>query len=226
MTSCRLALRPLCFRCASLPDLPTYAGFVAAVLLMQAVPGPDTVLVAARGMGQGLRIALATVFGMTVLAGLIQLPLLAFGLGEIAGSHPAIFDAIRIAGAAYLVWLGLRYMFMSGTASREALPRDARSPWRAAIQGMIINLMNPNPLIFMLAFLPQFVDPARGPVALQLLVLGATQKVTGFGVLGAVALAAGRVGDRMAAKPGMARWQARIAGAILVALGIWLLASR
>lgn len=224
MTSCRLALRPLCFRCASLPDLPTYAGFVAAVLLMQAVPGPDTVLVAARGMGQGLRIALATVFGMTVLAGLIQLPLLAFGLGEIARSHPAIFAVIRIAGAAYLVWLGLRYLF--GTAPREALPRDARSPWRAAIQGMIINLMNPNPLIFMLAFLPQFVDPARGPVALQLLVLGATQKVTGFGVLGAVALAAGRVGDRMAAKPGMARWQARTVGAILVALAIWLLASR
>ena len=82
-----------------MPDLPTYAGFVAAVLLMQAVPGPDTVLVAARGMAQGMHIALATVLGMTVLAGLIQLPLLAFGIGKIARSHPAMFDVIRFAGA-------------------------------------------------------------------------------------------------------------------------------
>ena len=108
-----------------LPDLPTYAGFVAAVLLMQAVPGPDTILVATRGMAQGLRIALATVFGMTVLAGLVQLPVLAFGLGEIARSHPAIFDVIRLMGAAYLVWLGLRYAFKSGSASSVALPRRA-----------------------------------------------------------------------------------------------------
>ena len=192
---------------------------------MQAVPGPDTVLVAARGMGQGLRVAFATVFGMTLLAGLVQLPLLALGVGEIARSHPAIFDAIRFAGAAYLVWLGLSYMFKSGSAS-EALPRDAPSPRRAALQGMVINLLNPNPLIFMLAFLPQFVDPARGMVATQLLVLGATQKMTGFGVLGLVALASGRAGDRMAARHGIARWQARIAGAILVALGIWLLVFR
>jgi threonine/homoserine/homoserine lactone efflux protein len=209
-----------------LPDLSTYAGFVAAVLLMQAVPGPDTVLVAARGMGQGMNIALATVLGMTVLAGLIQLPLLAFGIGEIVRCHPAVFDVIRFAGAAYLVGLGLHYMFRSGRASSNAAPRDASSPWRAAIQGMVINLMNPNPLIFMLAFLPQFVDPERGEVATQLLVLGATQKATGFGVLGLVALASGRIGDRLSARPGIARRQAQIAGGMLVALGLWLLVSR
>ncbi len=168
---------------------------------MQVVPGPDTILVAARGMGQGLRVALATVFGMTVLAGIIQLPLLAFGLGEIARSRPAIFDAIRLVGAAYLVWLGLRAI-LKDKASREALPRDTPPPpLRAAIQGMVINLMNPHPLIFMLAFLPQFVDPAQDAVATQLLVLGATQKVTGSGVLGLVALASARLGDRLAARP-------------------------
>src|SRR5688572_13008807 len=172
---------------------------------MQAVPGPDTVLVAARGMGQGLRIALATVFGMTVLAGLIQLPLLAFGLGEIARAHPAIFDVIRLVGAAYLVWLGLCYLLRSGGSPSNTVPQDAPSPARAALQGMVINLMNPNPLIFMLAFLPQFVDPARDAVAMQLLVLGATQKATGFGVLGLVALASGRLVDRLAARPDIAQ---------------------
>jgi threonine/homoserine/homoserine lactone efflux protein len=78
----------------------------------------------------------------------------------------------------------------------------------------------------MLAFLPQFVDPARGMVATQLLVLGATQKATGFGVLSVVALASGRLGAQMAGRPGIARWQARIAGAMLMALGIWLLMAR
>jgi threonine/homoserine/homoserine lactone efflux protein len=144
---------------------------MAAVLLMQAVPAPDTVLVAARGMGQGLRIALATVFGMTMLAGLIQLPMLAFGLGEIARSHPAIFDAIRLVSAAYLVWLGRR---RSG---------------------------------------------AGGAVTTQL-------KATGFGLLALVALASGRVGDRLASRPDIAHWQARISGAILVAIGVWLLIAR
>lgn len=86
--------------------------------------------------------------------------------------------------------------------------------------------MNPNPLIFMLAFLPQFVDPERGAVATQLLVLGATQTATGFGVLGLVALASGRIGDRLSARPGIARRQAQIAGGMLVALGLWLLVSR
>jgi threonine/homoserine/homoserine lactone efflux protein len=91
---------------------------------------------------------------------------------------------------------------------------------------MVINLTNPNPLIFMLAFLPQFAEPARGDVAAQLLVLGATQKLTGFGVLALVALGAGRLGERLAQKPGAAIWQGRIAGAIMIALGAWLLVAR
>jgi threonine/homoserine/homoserine lactone efflux protein len=74
-------------------------------------------------------------------------------------------------------------------------------------EGLIANLTNPNPLIFMLAFLPQFVDPERGPVAAQLLVLGATQKATGFAILGATALAAGAVGGWLARRPGWIAWQ-------------------
>jgi threonine/homoserine/homoserine lactone efflux protein len=192
--------------------------------MMQAVPGPDTILVAVRGMAQGLTIALFTVIGMTLLAGLVQLPLLALGLGALAQSFPAIFDLIRLVGAAYLVWLGLRLIYAGAGPSSPLLP-DAPSAPRAMVQGMIVNLMNPNPLIFMLAFLPQFVDPLRGSVAGQLLVLGATQKATGFAVLGLVALGSGKVGDWLASKPRVVLWQGRIAGAITILLGVWLLAS-
>jgi threonine/homoserine/homoserine lactone efflux protein len=87
-----------------LPDLSAYFAFLAAVLLMQAAPGPDTILVAVRGMGQGRAVAFCTVFGMTVLAGLVQLPLLAFGLGAVARAFPPVFDVIRLAGAASSSW--------------------------------------------------------------------------------------------------------------------------
>lgn len=193
---------------------------------MQAVPGPDTILVIARGMGQGLAAAFYTVLGMTLLAGLIQLPLLALGLGGIAQAYPQMFNVIRLAGAAYLVWLGLGFIAKADTQPAGTVVPDARSPRRAMLQGMMINLTNPNPLIFMLAFLPQFVDPTKGSVAAQLLVLGATQKVTGFGVLALVALGAGQLGDWLGKKPAFARWQSRIAGAIMIGLGLWLLASR
>lgn len=194
--------------------------------MMQAVPGPDTVLVAVRGMGQGLTMALHTVIGMTLLAGLIQLPVLALGLGGIAQAFPGLFGMIRLAGAAYLVWLGLSFIFKARERPNGATVADVPSPKRAMIQGMIINLTNPNPLIFMLAFLPQFVNPAKGSVAAQLLILGATQKATGFGVLALVALGSGRFGDWLAQKPRIAAWQSRMAGAMMIALGVWLLASR
>jgi threonine/homoserine/homoserine lactone efflux protein len=209
-----------------LPDLTTYLGFVAAVLMMQAVPGPDTILVAVRGMSQGLRMALYTVLGMTLLAGLVQLPLLALGLGGIARASPVLFAVIQLAGAAYLVWLGLSFIFRATSGLAGTSLPDPPSPRHAMIQGMAINLANPNPLVFMLAFLPQFVSPAGGSVAAQLLVLGATQKATGFGVLGLVALGSGRLGDWLAEKPGIALWQSRIAGITMIALGVWLLASR
>ncbi len=164
-----LDLRP---RLSCLPDLTTYLGFVAAVLMMQAVPGPDTILVAVRGMSQGLRMALYTVLGMTLLAGLVQLPLLALGLGGIARASPVLFAVIQLAGAAYLVWLGLSFIFRATSGLAGTSLPDPPSPRHAMIQGMAINLANPNPLVFLLAFLPQDVDPTRDALPWQILILG------------------------------------------------------
>jgi threonine/homoserine/homoserine lactone efflux protein len=87
-------------------------------------------------------------------------------------------------------------------------------------EGLVASVTNPNPLIFMLAFLPQFVDPARGSVTVQLLVLGATQKITGFAVLGTTALASGTVARWIARRPTLVIWQERFAGAVMIALGL------
>lgn len=200
-----------------MPDLPVLAAFVAAALAMQMAPGPDTMLLIGRGVGQGRRVALLCALGFTA-AGAIQLPLLALGVGAIFQTSPLAYALLRYAGAAYLIWLGLRILWRAGRP-REAMPVAQTTPRAALREGAITNLLNPNVLVFMLAFLPQFADPANGSVALQILVLGALMKCCGLLVNGTVALASGTAGDWLARHPGLVRWQERFTGGVLVALG-------
>jgi threonine/homoserine/homoserine lactone efflux protein len=157
-----------------------------------------------------------------------QVPLLALGVASIARSLPGAFELLRLAGAVYLVWLGARLRLPRGRGPRRVVhPTPARCPTAlaAAREGMIVNLANPNPLIFMLAFLPQFVDPMRGSVTAQLFVLGATQKGLGLVVLGATALTAGAVGGWLGQRPGLLAWQERFAGSVMAGLGLYLLVA-
>lgn len=200
-------------------DSAHWIAFVGTVILLQMPPGPDSLLVMARGVGQGRKTALFTVLGMTLGAGIVQLPLIALGVSSLLKASPLAFALLKWAGAAYLIWLGLRLVFLApGGAFRE--DKQSIAPLQAAGDGMIANLLNPWPMTFMVAFLPQFVDPEGGSVALQLLLLGATQKLTGILVLGTYALAAGSIGSWIKAKPGLWRWQQRIAGCFIAGLGI------
>jgi threonine/homoserine/homoserine lactone efflux protein len=204
-------------------DLPTFLTFYTAVLALQLAPGPDMVLLLSRGVGQGRRTAVLTAIGMTLVAGLIQLPLLALGVTSIIQASPLAFDLLRWAGAAYLVWIGAKLLIASFRGS-HALAQRTPQPIsdRAALrQGMINNLTNPKAMVFMLAFLPQFVDPTSSwSVTAQLLFLGAVQKLSGFFVLGGVALGTGTIGDWLSRRPGFIAWQERFAGLIMVGLGL------
>jgi len=205
-----------------MPDLPTFLTFYTAVLALQLAPGPDMVLLLSRGVGQGRRTAVLTAVGMTLVAGLVQLPLLALGVASLIQASPLAFDLLRWSGAAYLVWLGAKLVV--GSFRPHALVRTAPRPISditALRQGMINNLTNPKAMVFMLAFLPQFVDPANGwPVTAQLLFLGGVQKISGFFVLGTVALGTGTIGDWLARRPGLVAWQERFAGLVMIALGL------
>lgn len=176
-------------------------------------------LVMARGIGQGRRVALFTVVGMTLGAGLVQLPLLALGLSSLFRTSPFFFTLIQWAGAGYLIWLGLQLAF-SSTVSSEVLDRQAVGSFAAAREGMIANLVNPWPITFMMAFLPQFVDPGAGSATLQLLLLGVTQKMTGVIVLGIYAIGSGEIGGWIMRHPSFLLWQKRIAGGFIIGLGI------
>jgi threonine/homoserine/homoserine lactone efflux protein len=203
-------------------DLATFLTFYAAVLAMQLAPGPDMMLVIGRGIGQGRRIALLSAAGTTLLAALVQLPLLALGVASLVQSSPLAFDVLRWAGAAYLIWLGVKLIAGAGRHRQSAMaaPKPV-SDGTALREGMISNLTNPKPMLFMLAFLPQFVDPANGwPVTAQLLLLGAVQKASGFMVMATVALGAGTFGDWLSRRPGLIAWQERFAGVVMVGLGL------
>ncbi|CCV05736.1 Lysine exporter protein (LYSE/YGGA) [Mesorhizobium metallidurans STM 2683] len=186
---------------------------------MQMPPGPDSTLVMARGIGQGRGVALFTVLGMTLGAAMVQLPLIALGVSSLVRASPLAFTMLQWAGAAYLVWIGMRLISLLPQTSGQQDPRPVK-PLAAAREGMIANLVNPWPLTFMIAFLPQFVDPRGSSVTLQMLMLGATQKMTGVLVLGAYALASGTVGSWIMMHPRVRLWQQRMAGCFIVGLGI------
>jgi threonine/homoserine/homoserine lactone efflux protein len=206
-----------------MPSGSTLLAFLVAVVAMQLVPGPDTMLVVGRAIGQGRRIALWSVFG-AIWAAVVQLPVLAFGAGAVLLASPLAFELLRHAGALFLIFLGLRLLWRAGrTGAKSASPPPSFSATRAFWEGLTVSLTNPNVFVFMLALLPQFVDPARGSPVLQLFVLGVVQKTTGLAILGATALAAGRAGDWIARRPRWAAWQARFAGALMLALGLRML---
>lgn len=206
-----------------MPDPATYLAFLAAVLAYQlAGPGPDMVVVMSRGVAEGQGVALATAFGC-VGAGIVQVPLLALGLASLVASSPLAFELLRWAGAAYLLYLGLKLLLSRRRGPARGTQGSTTGAGQAFSQGFITNLTNPTTLGFMLAILPQFADPAAGPVWLQLAILGATMKATGTLTLGAVALLSGGIGGRLARRPGFIAWQERAGGATIVALGLYLL---
>ncbi len=209
-----------------MPDASSLLTFILALLVLEITPGPDMMLVLARGIGQGRRIALLTVVGMVFVAGLMQVGLLVLGVASLLKAYPASLMLLQWAGAAYLLYLGARMLASSlrGKA-KTAAPARAVSDWTAIREGTINSLTNPKSLLFMFAFLPQFVDPAAGPIWLQLAILGTLQKLAGILSLGSVALASGTVGQFLRRWPGLLAWQQRFTGLVMVGLGIRLLVS-
>lgn len=210
-----------------MPDPSTYLAFLGAVLTYQlSGVGPDMTLVISHGISQGRRIAIATAFGC-VAAGIIQIPALAMGFAAVVNSSPMLYGTMQIAGAAYLFYLGLRLILAdSGRTTSNTQQNDpAISLIGAFRQGMICNLTNPTALSFMLAILPQFVQPSAGTPAWQFVILGSTMKLTGLFILVATATASGSFSSYLSRNRRFRLWQQRISGCLMIAFGIKLLFS-
>lgn len=204
-----------------MPEFQTIVLLAAAALALQVTPGPDMMLVIGRGVGQGYRIAQATALGIAS-AGFIQLPLLAFGLSSLVTSQPWLLDCIRLLGAAYLLYLGLRLLRNKGKTT--SVSDDVQTTFgRAILDGAAANLLNPKIIVFQLAFIPQFIDPNVGPVWSQMLILGFVMKACGFLVMSIVAVTSGTTGRWLARHPFWMIIQEKLVGVVLIAIGVRLL---
>lgn len=152
------------------------AGFVAAGLLLNLTPGADFVFVSASGIGGGPRVGMAAAVGIN-LGIVVHIALAAAGLSALLMAWPLAYDVIRYAGAAYLAVLAVQAWRRAGDAAGT---RGAQNAWRAVRRGFLTNVLNPKTALFIFAFIPQFTDPAIGPVWAQIVVLGAIFLTVGF----------------------------------------------
>ena len=198
--------------------------FVAASLLLIVTPGQDMVLVMSRSIAQGTAAGVATAAGVSV--GLVGHTVLAtLGLGAILRTSEWLFLALKLVGAAYLVWMGIG-LLRTRDASLVVDAPARGSLRRLFTDGALSNLSNPKIAIFYFAFLPQFVPPRAEHSTLSVCVLGLVFAALTFAVKGPVGWGAGRLSGWLRARPAVLRWIFRGSGAVLVALGLRLAFER
>lgn len=205
-------------------DLPTILVFAAASLALAFSPGPDMLLIASRSVSQGRAAGLGCLLGIQTGTYLHAMAA-ALGLSSLLLAVPVAYDAIRVAGAAYLFYLAYRTVrpgALAGTVSRNIPKASFR---RVFGEGLATNLLNPKVALFILAFFPQFVDPNSGPIVVQMFVLASVLNLIAFCVNGAVILTAGGLGGLLARRPRVVRFQRWFLGAVLAGLSLRLLAD-
>jgi threonine/homoserine/homoserine lactone efflux protein len=192
--------------------------FVAAGLLLNVAPGPDLLYIIARSLNQGRRAGVVSALGISAGC-LVHTAAAALGISVLLRASPLAYDVLRYAGAAYLIWLGLRAL--ATRATTQSMPAvDGAALKRVFWQGFATNVLNPKVALFFLAFLPQFADPARGSVALQIAILGSIFIFDGFWVCFGVAHGAAAAGGWIVRKSGAVTALNRASGAVMLGLGL------
>jgi threonine/homoserine/homoserine lactone efflux protein len=197
-------------------DPLTLLAFIPAGLALNLTPGADMMFCLGQGLRSGRRAAMAANFGIAA-GGMVHTTLAALGLGALVAAHPAAFEAIRWLGVGYLLWLAVGALRSPLPVAGAAV--NVRSSANVFGQALMVNLLNPKVILFILAFLPQFVDPAR-PILPQFLTLGVVFSLGGLLVNGAVGLFAGSIGQRLARSAGLSRWLSRVSAGIFGALAL------
>ncbi|MEN3371859.1 LysE family translocator [Dechloromonas sp. ZS-1] len=197
-------------------------GFLAAASLLTLAPGPDNLLVLALGASRGRRAGMA--FGLGCAAGCLSHTLLAtLGIGALIAASPLAFGILKGAGGLYLLWLGIQALKNAAPATVDRRPTPDDTPGQLFRRGLIANAINPKVVVFFLAFLPPFVAPGRGDMALQIAQLGLLFTLQAALLFSLIAIAAGRLGGLLARYPGLSCRLERTTGLLFVLLGLHLL---
>jgi threonine/homoserine/homoserine lactone efflux protein len=193
--------------------------FISAALVLLLVPGPAVLYIFARSVEQGRLAGLVSILGIHT-ATLVHVAAAALGLSAILASSALAFSVVKYAGAAYLIWIGLKKIF--GRADNPDVDVKVQRHGHARLfrDGFIVNLLNPKTALFFLAFLPQFVEVDRGHVAMQIAVLGLLFTVLGFFTDSCYALAAGTAGNWLKRSRGYLRFERYVSGVLFIGLGL------
>jgi threonine/homoserine/homoserine lactone efflux protein len=201
-----------------MPDWDSFLLFVGAGLLLNISPGPDVLYIVGRSLGQGRLAGVVSALGIATGC-LVHIAAAALGLSAVMLAVPLAFDAVRYAGAAYLVWLGLRAL-LSRHAGLDVQRLEPVPLARIFRQGVVTNVLNPKVALFFLAFLPQFTDASRGSLPLQFTLLGLVFVGNGVIVCLGYALAASWLGSWLKSRYGFSTWLNRAMGGVFIALGL------
>ncbi|MCA3274550.1 MAG: LysE family translocator [Roseomonas sp.] len=206
-----------------MPDITQFSLYVAAALLLAITPGPGIFYVAARSLAGGRAEGIASSFG-TALGGLVHVVAGALGVSALVLASAELFTVLKLLGAAYLIWLGLRTIMDARRSAGHdhlagAISAPAMGTRRAFREGVVVEALNPKTAAFFLAFIPQFLDPSAGAVALPFILLGCISVALNTLADIVVALGASRIREGAGARPGLIRRLREISGASMIALG-------
>jgi threonine/homoserine/homoserine lactone efflux protein len=198
--------------------------FMTAAIVLLVIPGPAVLYIVARSVDQGRKAGLASCSGITT-GGLVHVLAAAFGLSALLVSSAMAYSVVKYAGAAYLVYLGIKKLRERPVAADGVKHVEPASLRHVYAQGVLVQVLNPKAAIFFFAFLPQFVNPIRGPVTLQFLALGMIFIVMGFISDSLWALTAGSAAGWLQRNRTFLRHQRYVSGTVYIGLGLATAAS-
>ncbi|MBC2771455.1 LysE family translocator [Rhizobium sp. AQ_MP] len=199
--------------------MPAFLAFSLVCLGMVLTPGPNMTYLVSRSICQGPMAGLISLGGVA-LGFVVYMLLAAFGITVLLLAVPFAFEVLKFCGALYLGWLAWQALRPGGRSPFHVRDLPADSPRKLFFMGLVTNLLNPKVAILYMSLLPQFIDPTRGSVLLQSLVLGFTQIVIGVTGNGLIALSAGSIAVFLAGRPFWMVVQRRLMGTVLAALAI------
>ncbi len=202
-----------------IPGASNISLFIGAALVLLLIPGPAVLYIVARSVEQGRLAGFISDLGIHT-ATLMHVLAAALGLSALLASSALAFSIVKYAGAAYLIWLGLKKIFgrADDAQGTEGLPRHTYA--RLFRDGFIVNLLNPKTALFFFAFLPQFVEPERGHVATQIAFLGLLFAALGFVTDGCYALVAGTAGQWLKRSRRYLEIERYVSGTLFIGLGL------
>jgi threonine/homoserine/homoserine lactone efflux protein len=205
-------------------DPAVYTAYLGTVFLLAVTPGTDNIYVLTRTLSQG-RTAGFLAAGGIALALVVHVTAITLGLSQLFLAAPKLYAAVKYAGVAYLLYLAYKAFTTEESPISLKTSNGGLPKFKIIRQAALLCLLNPKLAVFFIAFLPQFTDPNRADMVVQLFTLGLTFAIIGLGVFCLAIVCVAPVGKALQSSPLFWKWQGRVSGSVLGAMAVWLVAA-